>query len=118
MPASPLVKICCIASVEEALLARAHGAAAVGLVSAMPSGPGVVADAVIAEVAAAMKAAAATGASQPPLQTFLLTARTRADAIAAQHAAAGTSTLQLVDEVAVPELQRLRVLCPVWRWCR
>lgn len=34
------VKICCIASVAEAALALAPGAAALGLVSTMPSGPG------------------------------------------------------------------------------
>ena len=34
------VKICCIASVEEAALAVRHGAAALGLVGRMPSGPG------------------------------------------------------------------------------
>lgn len=108
MPVWPRVKICCIANLDEARLARAQGAAALGLVSAMPSGPGVVPDAVIAQVAAAIKA----DAGGLPVQTFLLTARTRAEDIAAQHAAAGTTTLQLVDEVAVPDLLRLRVLCP------
>ena len=98
------VKICCIASVAEARLAQAHGAAALGLVSAMPSGPGVVPDSVIADVAAAMRGA--------PVRSFLLTARTQAEHIAAQHAAAGTTTLQLVDHVPHAELQRLRRLCP------
>lgn len=97
------VKICCIASVDEARLAAAHGAAALGLVSAMPSGPGVIADARIAEIAAAMRV--------EPQDTFLLTAHVSAEAIAAQHAAAGTTTLQLVDHVPHAELQRLRGLC-------
>ena len=101
---APQVKICCIASVAEAQLAQAHGAAALGLVSHMPSGPGVVADAVIAQVAAAVRG--------QPLCTFLLTARTQAAAIAAQHAAAGTTTLQLVDHVPHAELRALRGLCP------
>jgi phosphoribosylanthranilate isomerase len=35
----PRVKICCIASHDEATLAIEHGAAALGLVSAMPSVP-------------------------------------------------------------------------------
>jgi hypothetical protein len=39
---SPVVKVCCIASVAEARLAVAAGAGALGLVSAMPSGSGVV----------------------------------------------------------------------------
>jgi phosphoribosylanthranilate isomerase len=104
MSGTPLVKICCIASVEEARLAHAAGAAALGLVSAMPSGPGVIGDERVAEIAAAMRGTAA--------RTFLLTARTEATAIAAQHAAAGTTTLQLVDHVPHAELRRLRVLCP------
>ncbi len=98
------VKVCCIASVDEARLAQAAGAAALGLVSAMPSGPGVIGDATVAEVAAAMRGSG--------LRSFLLTARTGAEAIAAQHAAAGTTTLQLVDHVPHAELQRLRRLCP------
>jgi phosphoribosylanthranilate isomerase len=102
----PVVKICCIASVEEARLAVAAGAGALGLVSAMPSGPGVIDDARVAEIAAAVAAFA------PPIRTFLLTARTGADAIADQHAAAGTTTLQLVDHVPPAELQRLRRLRP------
>jgi len=100
----PGIKICCIASVEEARTAQAAGAAALGLVSAMPSGPGVIADETIAEVAAAMRGSA--------LRTFLLTSRTQAEAIAAQHARAGTTTLQLVDHVPHDELRRLRALCP------
>ena len=39
---TPRVKICCISSPEEARLAIAHGAAALGLVSAMPFGLGVI----------------------------------------------------------------------------
>ena len=103
MSPHPQVKVCCIADVAEARLAIAHGAAALGLVSAMPSGPGVIDDAAIARVAAAVRG--------EPVRTFLLTAHTHADAIAAQHAAAGTTTLQLVDHVPLPELQRLRALC-------
>lgn len=100
----PLVKVCCIADEAEARMAIAHGAAALGLVSAMPSGPGVIDDATVARVAAAVRG--------EPVRTFLLTARTHAEAIAAQHAAAGPTTLQLVDHVPLPELQRLRALCP------
>lgn len=44
-------KVCCIASIDEAALALQHGAAALGLVSSMPSGPGVIDDARIAEIA-------------------------------------------------------------------
>jgi len=41
------IKICCISSVDEAALAVRCGADAVGLVSAMPSGPGVIAESVL-----------------------------------------------------------------------
>ncbi len=104
MRAPPRIKICCIASVAEARLAQAAGASALGLVSAMPSGPGVVADGVIAEVAAAMRG--------QTVRTFLLTARTSATHIARQQHAARTTTLQLVDQVAHAELRALRQLCP------
>ena len=41
---SPVVKICCISSVYEAITAVECGASALGLVSGMPSGPGVISD--------------------------------------------------------------------------
>jgi phosphoribosylanthranilate isomerase len=49
---NPRVKICCITSVEEARLALEHGARALRLVSRMPSGPGVIPEDLIAEIAA------------------------------------------------------------------
>jgi phosphoribosylanthranilate isomerase len=48
----PYVKICCIASGEEAQLALSLGASVLGLVSAMPSGPGPIADPLIVRIAA------------------------------------------------------------------
>jgi len=102
-PSGPVVKICCIADLAEARVARDLGAQVLGLVSAMPSGPGVIDDATIAAIAAAVP---------PPTETFLLTARVQADAIAAQHRTAGTTALQLVDHVPHDELRRLRDLCP------
>jgi phosphoribosylanthranilate isomerase len=68
------------------------GASALGLVSRMPSGPGVISDDAAAEIAAAVP---------PSVDTFLLTARQDVEAIAAQQRAAGARTLQLVD--ALPE---------------
>ena len=100
----PKVKVCCISSIDEAHRAVQAGAAVLGLVSAMPSGPGVIDDAMVADIAAAMRGR--------PVRTFLLTARTRALDIAAQHAAAGTTTLQLVDHVPHDDLRRLRGLLP------
>lgn len=87
--ASPLgVKICCIASVEEARTAVASGATAIGLVSAMPSGPGVIPEAQIREISDAM-------CSQ--VDTFLLTSRTDPEEIVRQHRRCATRTIQLVD---------------------
>lgn len=84
------VKICCIGSVDEARLAVRHGASALGLVSAMPSGPGVIEEERIAEIARAVP---------PAVSTFLLTSETEADAIVAQQRRCGTDTLQLCDRV-------------------
>ena len=99
----PYVKICCIASREEAALAMSMGANALGLVSAMPSGPGPIEDALIARIAATVP---------PPIATFLLTCRQEADGIVEQHALCRTSTLQLVDAVAPAELKKLRARLP------
>ncbi len=85
------IKICCIGSVDEARLAVAAGADALGLVSAMPSGPGVISDARVAEIASGVP---------PPVASVLLTSRTDADAIADQQRATGASVLQLVDAVS------------------
>jgi len=99
----PFIKICCIASREEARLAISAGASAIGLVSAMPSGPGPIADTLIADIAAIVP---------PPVATFLLTCRQDADSIVEQHAVCRTSTLQLVDFVAPAELEKLRARLP------
>lgn len=103
MTYSPRVKICCISSIDEAQLAIQHGAAALGLVSNMPSGPGVIPDELIAEIVSTVP---------PPISTFLLTSLQDADAIIQQHAICKTSTLQLVDHVDPNELVKLRRYLP------
>jgi len=97
------IKVCCIASTAEARLAVEAGADALGLVSAMPSGPGVISDATIAEIARVVP---------PPVATFLLTARQTAAAIAEQHAHCRTTTLQLVDRVTPATRAELRRRLP------
>lgn len=86
----PRVKICCIASVEEAQLAIEFGASALGLVSHMPSGPGVISDKLIAEIAATVP---------PPIATFLLTSRQDVEAIIAQQRACRTNCIQICDRL-------------------
>lgn len=99
----PRVKVCCIESVEEARLAIAAGADALGLVSAMPSGPGVISEELIRKIA--------TGAP-PPVATFLLTCLVDADAIIAQHGRCLTSVIQLVAAVAPAQVVRVRAALP------
>jgi phosphoribosylanthranilate isomerase len=87
---NPRVKICCIASVEEAAMAVHAGASAVGLVSHMPSGPGVIADTQIAEIAAKVP---------PAIGTFLLTSLQGVDEIVAQQRLCRTNTIQICDRL-------------------
>ena len=82
------VKICCIRDLEEARLAVDAGASALGLVSDMPSGPGVIDEETIAAVAAA---------APPAVATFLLTCRADAPGIADQVRRTRVSTVQICD---------------------
>lgn len=84
------VKICCIASIEEANRAINHGASAIGLVSKMPSGPGVISEKTIKEIA-----------EQTPqsISTFLLTSKQNVDEIIEQHNRCRTNTIQLCDRI-------------------
>jgi len=102
-PASPRVKICCIASETEAALAVRMGASAVGLVSRMPSGPGPIPESRIRDIARTVP---------PGVATFLLTSETTAEPIIAQQRYTGANTLQLVDEVAPAVYAALRDALP------
>lgn len=87
---TPRVKICCITSVEDAALAIECGASALGLVSHMPSGPGVISDQLIAEIVATVP---------PAIGTFLLTSRTRVADIVEQQRSCRTNTIQICDHL-------------------
>lgn len=93
------VKICCMGSIEEARLAIALGAHAVGLVSAMPSGPGPIAESLIAEIADSLP---------PMVGSFLLTCLQDADAIVAQQRRCRANTLQLVDSLPLEAYDTIR----------
>jgi len=82
------VKICCIQSIIEAQIAIENSANAIGLVSKMPSGPGVISESKIREIA--------TWAPDN-IKTVLLTSLQNADEIIEQHNYCGTDVLQLVD---------------------
>lgn len=96
-------KICCIKSVDEARLAIRYGASAIGLVSAMPSGPGPIPDEHIADIARAVP---------PGVSTFLLTSLRDVAAIVKQHDVCRTSTIQLVDSLASGTHRELRAALP------
>ena len=97
------VKICCISSLAEAQAAVAAGADAIGLVSAMPSGPGVIGEDLIGEIAAA---------APPALGTFLLTSKTEPAAIVAQQRRCGVNTIQLCDALDASAYPALRETLP------
>jgi phosphoribosylanthranilate isomerase len=99
----PRVKVCCIRDLDEAWMAIGAGASALGLVSAMPSGPGVIAEETIAAVAAA---------TPPPVATFLLTSLQEASSIAAQQRRLRTTTVQICDRLEGGSHRELRQALP------
>ena len=97
------VKICCMGSTGEADMAIAAGADAIGLVSAMPSGPGPIDEMLICEIASYVPRS---------VGTFLLTSLTSADDIIAQHGRCLTTTIQLVDQIEGGAHEKLRLALP------
>lgn len=95
--------MCCIASPSEASMAIKAGADALGLVARMPSGPGPIADATIAEVTAFVP---------PPVATFLLTSETTAEAISAHIRSTNPTTVQVVSHIDPAESEKLAALQP------
>jgi phosphoribosylanthranilate isomerase len=90
-------------SVTEAQLAISRGADAIGLVSAMPSGPGVIDHELIVEIARSVP---------PRIATFLLTCEVSAPAIADQVRRARVNTVQLVDHIEPDGHRHLRDALP------
>jgi len=86
----PRIKICCIASIEEAWMAIDAGANAIGLVSAMPSGPGPISEDLIAEIAATVP---------PGVSSFLLTCLQDAESIIDQQRRLRVNTIQICDRL-------------------
>lgn len=87
---NPIVKVCCIKSISEANLAIQYGANAIGLVSAMPSGPGVIEEELIKEISSSIEHDA---------DTFLLTSKTIVSEIIEQYKRTPTTTIQIVDKL-------------------
>lgn len=99
----PRIKVCCISSIEEAQLAIQYGAAALGLVAKMPSGPGVISEPIIAEIVARIP---------PAVGSFLLTSEQRVPAIIDQQRRCRVNTLQIVDRLQVGKYDDLRAALP------
>ena len=99
----PRVKICCIANKQEAADAISFGASAIGLVGAMPSGPGPISDEEIFAIAQTVP---------PPIATFLLTSEQTAQGIIDHHHRTKTNTIQIVDELAGRDYRTIRAALP------
>jgi phosphoribosylanthranilate isomerase len=84
------VKICCITSANEAALAVNYGASALGLVSQMPSGPGIIS---LDEIASIINCI------PPSVSAFLLTSGRFADEIIEQQKLTNAGVLQLCDSI-------------------
>ncbi len=97
------VKICCISNIEEAKLAITYGASALGLVSEMPSGPGVISEELISGIAEQIP---------PAISTFLLTSKQDVDEIIDQQHRCKTNTIQLCDKLLVGSHKKLKTALP------
>jgi phosphoribosylanthranilate isomerase len=103
METTPRVKICCICSLEEAWTAIKHGASALGLVSEMPSGPGVIPESLIADIA---------GRIPPFVSSVLLSSKRTPSEIVEQHRRCGTNAIQICDDLDPDGLDEIRSTLP------
>ena len=100
---NPRIKICCISSIQEAEMAIRIGASALGFVSEMPSGPGVISMETIKLIAASVP---------PPIATFLLTSKQNINEIIKQHEYCRTNTIQICDDIMVGTHKELKKALP------
>jgi len=84
-------------------MAMEYGADALGLVSEMPSGPGVIPEDLIQLVAARVP---------PAVSSFLLTCKQDASSIIAQQRRAGVNTIQICDRLESGSYEDLRKALP------
>ncbi len=93
------IKICCIADTTEADMAIGAGADVLGLVSQMPSGPGVIDESMISTIAQHV---------QDKAETFLLTSLVDPESIIDQHKRCKTTAIQLTDHIVPDDYAELR----------
>ena len=84
------IKICCIQNIKEARLAIKYGATELGLVSEMPSGPGVISEDEIAEIIQEVK---------DQVNCVLLTSKRRVEDIIMQQHKCNADAIQLCDHL-------------------
>ena len=84
-------------------MAIRYGAAALGLVGKMPSGPGIISDEEIYSIAQTIP---------PPIASFLLTSETTAEDIITHHRRVHTTTIQLVDALSGRSYELIREKLP------
>jgi len=97
------IKICCIGSIDEARTAIDYGASALGLVSEMPSGPGVISEQEIVKIRKVI---------HPSIEVFLLTSKIEGAQIIAQYELIKPTVLQFVDKISVEKLKKFKKLIP------
>ena len=97
------VKICCMQSYDEAMMAVRYGASAVGMISAVPSSPWVLAEERIADIVARLP---------PGVASFLVTISQEVATIIAQQRRCHANTVQLGDRLTDGTYQELRAALP------
>jgi phosphoribosylanthranilate isomerase len=97
------IKICCITSPEEAHLATESGADALGFVTAMPSGPGIIDEATIRKIVELLP---------PSVESFLLTSRRDKLEILEQAFRCRPTAIQFCDTLNGTTYAELRDLLP------
>jgi len=97
------VKICCIQSIAEAQIAIDNDAYAIGLVSKMPSGPGVISEEKIREIA---------NWAPNDIKTVLLTSLQNADELVKQIDYCNPNIVQFVDYQDAETYETLQMIFP------
>lgn len=93
------VKICCISSIDEAMMAINAGASSIGLVSEMPSGPGVIGEELISRISKSIPT---------HIGSFLLTSKQSAKLIIKQLTRCNTNTVQIVDKLVEGDYSEIK----------
>ncbi len=102
----PLIKVCCIKEIDEALLALSFNVDSLGFVGPMPSGPGVVPIRQIKKIISKLPSGT---------DSVLLSSALDIDEFSRQLDIAKPSSLQIVDDVSIEVLEKLKMKYPELR---